>query len=90
MIARATLAGTLLVAFLGHSHACTPIQFARGTSSATVNGTAQSTDASDTPISSCYTLATGRGQTATLKLVHGPKDDVAFPYGSRKHADVGP
>ena len=26
----------------------------------------------------CFALATGRGQTATVRLVQGPKDDVAF------------
>jgi hypothetical protein len=64
---RATLAAMLL---LGGSAAlaqeptnCTPIRFARGQSSATVNGSV----GSDEPFP-CYTLATGKGQTATFKF----------------------
>ena len=76
---RTLTAGALVAAFSATSGlACTPIQFAHGASSATVNGIAQSGGDSDAPIKACYTLATGKGQTATLKLVHGPKDDVAF------------
>ncbi len=40
---------------------CTPIKFKKGTSSATVTGTVGSDDSFP-----CYTLATGKGQTATL------------------------
>jgi hypothetical protein len=69
----AALTGTLLVAFVGHAHACTPVQFAHGAYSATVKGTARSDEHFD-----CFTLATGKGQTATLKLIEGPKDDAAF------------
>ena len=64
---RAILAAMLL---LGGSAAlaqeptnCTPIQFARGQSSATVKGSV----GSDEPFP-CYTLATGKGQMATLKF----------------------
>ena len=42
---------------------CTPIRFARGQSSATVKGSV----GSDEPFP-CYTLATGKGQTATFKF----------------------
>jgi hypothetical protein len=42
---------------------CTPIHFARGTSSISLSGRV----GSDEPFP-CYTLATGRGQTATLKF----------------------
>ncbi len=38
MIGHAALTGTLLVAFLGHAYARTPIQFAHGAYSATVKG----------------------------------------------------
>jgi hypothetical protein len=73
------IAGLLIAVFSAASSlACTPVHFAPGTSSATVRGIAQSSGDSDAPIKACYTLATGRGQTATLKLIHGPKDDVAF------------
>jgi hypothetical protein len=42
---------------------CTPIRFAKGASSATLTATV----GSDEPWP-CYTLATGSGQTATLKF----------------------
>ena len=76
MITKMILAVALTAAFSTAAHAqdhCTPIQFARGASSATVKGTARS----DEPFA-CFTLATGKGQTVTLKLVEGPKDDAAF------------
>ncbi len=54
--------------------ACKPIRFAPGQSSATVRGTARS----DGPFE-CFTLATARGQTATLRMVlSNPNDDAAF------------
>jgi hypothetical protein len=76
---RTLTAGALVAAFSATpALACTPIHFAPGTSSATVKGIAQSTGDSDAPIKACYTLATGKGQTATLKMIEGPKDDAAF------------
>ncbi len=45
--------------------ACKPIQFAHGASSATIHGTAPADD------TVCYTLATGKGQTADLKVTSG-------------------
>lgn len=69
----------ILCAFAGLAHAqdhCTPIHFAPGTSSATIRGVATSMD--EGAHSACYTLTTRRGQTAKLRMVHGPKDDVAF------------
>jgi hypothetical protein len=54
---------------------CQPIKFSRGTSSATVHGTARSEDLA------CFTLETGAGQTATVKLVGHPRDDTAFNIG---------
>ena len=53
--------------------ACSPIRFAPGASSAIVKGIARSDDST-----TCFTLATGRGQTATFKMIEGPKDDAAF------------
>jgi hypothetical protein len=53
--------------------ACEPIRFAPGASSATINGMAL-------PAVSpfvCYTLATGKGQTASLKLTRS-NGDTAF------------
>jgi hypothetical protein len=44
---------------------CTPIHFAAGQFSATVNGMAPATDVV------CYSMATGSGQQATLKIVKG-------------------
>jgi hypothetical protein len=76
MIQTGILTISLVVAFVATAHAqanCIPIQLSAGASSVTVKGTAKS----DEPFA-CFTLATGRGQTATLKLIHGPKDDVAF------------
>jgi hypothetical protein len=68
-------AGALIAVFsAAPALACTPIHFARGTSSATVTGIAKS---SEEPFT-CYTLATGRGQTATVQLLNGGKDDTAF------------
>jgi hypothetical protein len=65
---RALLAATLLVggsaALAQEPTNCTPIHFATGQSSATVRG---SVGSSDEPIP-CYTLATGKGQTATFKF----------------------
>jgi len=61
-----TIAWTLLgitPAFAQQPTTCTPIHFARGTSSASLSGRV----GSDEPFP-CYTLATGRGQTATLKF----------------------
>ena len=43
---------------------CTPIHFAKGESFAVVRGSV----GSDDPVPSCYTLATGKGQTATFKF----------------------
>lgn len=73
MIRTAALAIALATVVNTAQAACTPIQFAPGTSSATVNGMARN----DEPFA-CFTLATGRGQTATARLVQGPKDDAAF------------
>jgi len=51
---------------------CIPIRFARGASSGTVSGMASSEESSP-----CYTIATGREQTARVHLVRkGP--DTAF------------
>ena len=65
---RAILAGTLLLggsaAFAQEPTNCMAIHFATGRSSATVRGSVGSTDE---PFP-CYTLATGKGQTATLKF----------------------
>jgi hypothetical protein len=61
-----TIAWTLLgitPAFAQQPTHCTPIHFTRGTSSASLSGRV----GSDEPFP-CYTLATGRGQTATLKF----------------------
>ena len=54
---------------------CTPIQFPRGATSATVKGMAPS----DTPFA-CYTFAAGRGQTATIRLTQA-NEDTAFNIG---------
>ena len=45
--------------------ACKPIQFAHGASSTTIHGTAPAED------TVCFTLATAKGQTATLKVAAG-------------------
>ena len=45
--------------------ACKPIQFAHGASSTTIHGTAPAED------TVCFTLATGKGQTANLKVTSG-------------------
>ena len=76
---RALLAATLLVggsaALAQEPTNCTPIHFATGQSSATVRG---SVGSSDEPIP-CYTLATGRGQTATFKFT---KTNEIWPSAS--------
>jgi hypothetical protein len=76
MVMVATL-GILIPAVADAQENCTPIRFAPGTSSATVRGIARSGDEGNKI--ACYTLATARGQTATLSIqVRGPKDDTAF------------
>jgi hypothetical protein len=55
---------------------CTPINFARGQSSMTVNGSV----GSEEPLP-CYTLATSKGQTATFKFIR-TNGNMAFSiYG---------
>ena len=44
---------------------CKPIQFAHGASTTTISGTAPAED------TVCFTLATGKGQTANLKVTSG-------------------
>lgn len=64
---RATLTAMLLfgsAALAQEPTTCTPIHFARGQSSATLNGSV----GSDEPFL-CYTLATGKDQTATFKFI---------------------
>jgi hypothetical protein len=59
-------------AFAQEPRHCLPIQFARGAYSSIVRGSA----GSDEPFP-CYTLATGKGQTATLRFV-GTNGNMAF------------
>jgi hypothetical protein len=72
---RLSLAGAIaVIAAPGHAQqGCAPIQFAGGTPSATVKGIARADQ-----IPACYTLTTARGQTATLRIVQQPKNDIAF------------
>jgi hypothetical protein len=73
----AAVTSCVIVSAANAQQNCTPIKFAHDTSSATVKGVASSHD--DGKEGVCFTLATGRGQTATLKLIpFGPKDDIAF------------
>lgn len=51
---------------------CTAIQFQRGTSGATVAGTAYAESMT------CFTLEVGAGQTATVKIVESGGEDTAF------------
>jgi hypothetical protein len=54
---------------------CTSIPFPPGQTSTTIKGTART---SESP-TSCYTLTTRAGQTASVSLVlHSPQDDTAF------------
>jgi hypothetical protein len=71
----ATLLLSLLVSPVARAQqTCVPIHFAQGQSSATVQGIARNEE----PFA-CYTLATRRGQTATLSIAkRSPKDDTAF------------
>ena len=66
MVLASVLASTSVMA------ECTPIRFARGQSLAVVQGLAPS----DEPFL-CYTLTTGRGQVARLKLTRS-NGDTAF------------
>ena len=76
---QATLTAMLLfgsAALAQESPNCTPIQFARGQSSATLNGSV----GSDEPFP-CYTLATSKGQKATIKFIR-TNGNMAFSiYG---------
>lgn len=54
---------------------CTAIKFQRGKSSAVVSGTAYSDSMT------CFTLETGAGQAATIKIVSSGGEDTAFNIG---------
>ncbi|HTI03514.1 MAG TPA: hypothetical protein VL752_21425 [Acidisoma sp.] len=77
---RTTLAAILLLgasAARGQEPAnCTPIHFARGHSSATVSGSV----GSDEPFP-CYTLATGKGQTAIFRFARTNRNMAFSIYG---------
>ncbi len=67
---RAVLTAMLLLqgasTFAQESTKCIPIHFGKGASSALIRGSAGSSDFSEA--NPCYTLGTGKGQTATLKF----------------------
>jgi hypothetical protein len=77
MFTQTLVSGMLFCAFAAAARAqasCTAIRFAPGASSATINGIAHS----DSPFT-CYTLTTGRGQTAALAIAtRGSSDDTAL------------
>lgn len=73
---------------------CKPIQFTRGASSTTVSGTASNSEAPAT----CYTITTGKGQTARVRLTRKGSDtaftipgvvdnreDYSFPTAARTY-----
>jgi hypothetical protein len=71
---RIAVASTALAMVFNAAHGqqpCTSIQFKPGTSSVNIQGTAPT----DEPFA-CYTLATGKGQTATIRITK--PDGVAF------------
>lgn len=71
------LAIALLTAFPGIAFAdsCTAIKFQRGKSGAVVQGTAYSDSMT------CFSLETGAGQTATVKIASSGGEDTAFNIG---------
>jgi hypothetical protein len=76
-IITAAALGILIPGMADAAERCTPIRFAPGALSATVRGIARSMDEGNK--TTCYTLATAGGQTATLAIqLRGPKDDTAF------------
>jgi hypothetical protein len=76
----ALVIGALTTTVAAHAQErCTPIQFARGATSATVKGMAPSWHPPDAPFA-CYTFVAGRGQTATVKLTQA-NQDTAFNIG---------